>query len=367
MATGLSATPAPAQLATQPARGHGSQNVSIAAVVGRGPSLATVAAKLVVLCAVGTGLVGGPLGVNGQTLTTATTVASAAVATAAPLDIATPISTTTAHHHSQGFSSDFAPASISGSDFMTSVAKPAAEPTTVSVWIPGYGMNDWENRRGSIISSVGSLWSSPGSMVHVSARGSGHHAPMPTTSPRSSALMHAIAAIQDASMTAYTIFCAEGQPDCAMSADAPFVFTEGPRSLKYTGIAEPTFKQEMHCNFNDTTTAVCAGTSTVGPHYVVGTITGPATTTWTSTYSSPNITWVALTLATPGPLVGTTDIDGTAVASVTGGDPYSVLGSEGLFAPTGAPKNGAAGGLTERMGLLGVAAVAGVVGGVLML
>ncbi|KAK1774698.1 hypothetical protein QBC45DRAFT_424153 [Copromyces sp. CBS 386.78] len=321
MATGLSATPAPApaQLATQPAR-----SVTIAAVVGRGPSLATVAAKLVLLCAVGMGLVGGPLGVNGQTLTTATTTASAAVATAAPLDIATPISTTTADHHSHGFSSDSAPASISGSDVMTSVAKPAAEPTTVSVWIPGYGMNDWENRRGSIISS-------------------------------------------DASMTAYTIFCAEGQPDCAMSADAPFVFTEGPKSLKYTGIAEPTFKQEMHCNFNDTTTAVCAGTSSVGPHYVVGTITGPATTTWTSTYSSPNITWVALTLATPGPLVGTTDIDGTAVASVTGGDPYSVLGSEGLFAPTGAPKKGAAGGLTERMGLLGVAAVAGVVGGVLML
>ena len=52
--------------------------------------------------------------------------------------------------------------------------------------------------------------------------------------------MHAIVAIQDKSMTAYTIFCADSQPNCALSADAPFVFTEGPKSFKYTGIAEPT-------------------------------------------------------------------------------------------------------------------------------
>ncbi|KAJ4373754.1 hypothetical protein N0V85_009070 [Neurospora sp. IMI 360204] len=322
MATGLSA--APARAPAQPARGH-SQNVTAAAAVGRGPSLATVAAKLVLLgCAVGTGLVGGPLGVNGQTLTTATSAASAAVATAAPLDIATPASTTTADHHKHGSSSHSAPASISGSDVITSVAKPAAEPTTVSIWVPGYGVQDWKELRGSIIS-------------------------------------------RDESMTAYTIFCAQGQPNCALSADAPFVFTEGPKSFKYTGVAEPTFTQEMHCNFNGTAAAICAGTSSVGSHYVVGTVTGPAATTWTETYSSPNITWVALTLATPGPMVGTTDIDGTAVASATGGDPDGVLGSEGLFGPTGAPKNGAAGGSTvERIGVFGVA-VAGVVGGVLML
>lgn len=165
MATGLSA--APARAPAQPARGH-CQNVT-AAAVGRGSSLATVAAKLVLLCAVGTGLV---VGVNGQTLTTATSAASAAVATAAPLDIATPTSTTTADHHKHGSSSDSAPASIaiSGSDVITSVAKPAAEPTTVSIWVPGYGVQDWSNLRGSIISSVGSLLSSTGSMVHVSAR-----------------------------------------------------------------------------------------------------------------------------------------------------------------------------------------------------
>ncbi|KAH7626180.1 hypothetical protein B0T09DRAFT_350244 [Sordaria sp. MPI-SDFR-AT-0083] len=318
MATGLSASPA--QLATQQARGHSQNNV--AAVVARGPSLATVAAKLVLLCAVGTGLVGGPLGVNGQTLTTATTAASAAVASAAPLDIATPTSTTTADHHKHGYSSDSAPASVSGSDVITSLVKPAAEPTTASVWVPGFMPHDLEELRGSIVSS-------------------------------------------DASMTAYTMFCAEIQPNCAMSGDAPFVFTEGPKSFKYTGVAEPTFSQEMHCSFNGTTSAVCAGTSSVGSRYVVNGVTGPASTTWTSTYSSSNITWAALTLATPGPLVGTTDIDGTAVASATGEDPDSILGSEGLFAPTGAPKNGAAAGLTERMGLLGVA-VAGVVGGMLM-
>ena len=89
-------------------------------------------------------------------------------------------------------------------------------------------------------------------------------------------------------------------------------------------------------------------------------------TTWTVTYASVNVTWVGLTLGTPGPLVGTTDIDGTAVAT-SSGDVDSVLGSEGLFAPTGAPKNGAAGGsLAERIGVLGVV-VAGVIGGVLVL
>lgn len=155
MATGLSATAAPAQLATQSARGPSQKN-NVVAAVGRGPSLATVAAKLVLLCAVGTGLVGGPLGVNGQTLITATTAASAAVASAAPLDIATPTSTTTADHH-RHVSSDSAPVSVSGSNMITSVVKPAAEPTTVSVWIPDYGVLDWENRRGSIVSSVGPL------------------------------------------------------------------------------------------------------------------------------------------------------------------------------------------------------------------
>lgn len=123
--------------------------------------------------------------------------------------------------------------------------------------------------------------------------------------------------------------------------------------------------QEIHCSFNGTADAVCGGASTVGPHYVVNGMTGPATKSWTSTYSSPNITWVALTLATPGPQYGTTDIDGTAVASATGGDPDGILGSEGFFAPTDTPKNGAAGGLTERIGPLGVA-VAAMVGGVLV-
>ncbi|KAK3398728.1 hypothetical protein B0T20DRAFT_411865 [Sordaria brevicollis] len=310
MATdGLSATPA------HPPRGH-NRNVD-------GRSLATVAAKLVLLCAIGTGLVGGPLGVNGQTLTTATSAASAAVATAAPLDIATPTSTTTADHHKQ-VSSDSAPASISGSDVITSLAKPAAEPTAVSVWLPAYEDRDWENVRGSIMSK--------------------HEA-----------------------MTVYTIFCAQGQPNCALSADAPFVFTEGPSSLKYTGVLESTFSQEMHCTLNGTARATCVGTSSVNSNYVLGTVTGPAETTWTKTYSSANITWAVLTLSTPGPMVGTTDIDGTAVATLSGTDPDSILGSEGLFAPTGTPKNGAAGGaMVERITLLG-AAVAGVVGGVLVL
>ena len=57
--------------------------------------------------------------------------------------------------------------------------------------------------------------------------------------------MHASVVIQDASMTTYTIFCAEEQPECAMSADAPFVFTEGPKTFKYTAVAEPTLYVEF--------------------------------------------------------------------------------------------------------------------------
>lgn len=148
-ATGLAA--AAAHAPAQPSRGY-SQNV-----VGRRPSLAVVAAKLVLLCAIGTALVGGPIGVNGESLITATSAASAAVASAAPLDIATPMSTTTADNHEHGSSSGSGsvPASISGSDIITSVAKPAAEPTTVSIWVPGYMKEDWEQLRGSIVSRVG--------------------------------------------------------------------------------------------------------------------------------------------------------------------------------------------------------------------
>lgn len=61
--------------------------------------------------------------------------------------------------------------------------------------------------------------------------------------------MQVVVAIQDESMTAYTIFCAEGQPSCFLSADAPFVFTEGPRSFKYTGVAEPTLYVNVFVHF----------------------------------------------------------------------------------------------------------------------
>lgn len=46
--------------------------------------------------------------------------------------------------------------------------------------------------------------------------------------------------MQDASVTAYTIFCADQAPGCQIEADLPFVFTEGAHTLVYTGAAPPT-------------------------------------------------------------------------------------------------------------------------------
>ena len=52
--------------------------------------------------------------------------------------------------------------------------------------------------------------------------------------------MSFVVAIQDESMTAYTMFCADEQPNCILSGDAPFIFTEGSTSFRYTAQAEPT-------------------------------------------------------------------------------------------------------------------------------
>lgn len=41
-------------------------------------------------------------------------------------------------------------------------------------------------------------------------------------------------------MTAYTIFCEDEAPTCQIAGDIPFVFTEGPSTLKYGGSAAGT-------------------------------------------------------------------------------------------------------------------------------
>ncbi|CAP67250.1 uncharacterized protein PODANS_1_22610 [Podospora anserina S mat+] len=146
--------------------------------------------------------------------------------------------------------------------------------STVSVYIPGYGEAHWAALRGSIIGS-------------------------------------------DQSATTYTVFCAEKAPSCQIAGDLPFVFTEGPGTLKYGGVAPGTLTAELECNLDGTTAATCTGSSSFGANHWEGTITGPTQTVWTETFTTPEVTWGALTLTTPGPLPNTIDIDGTPAASLT--------------------------------------------------
>jgi hypothetical protein len=152
---------------------------------------------------------------------------------------------------------------------------------------------------------------------------------------------------QDKSATAYTVFCAEQAPSCQIAGELPFVFSEGPDTLVYTGSdpgtlsviptpsLSPASRREIHrewaqslttapssplfrtadlrCKLDGTTAATCTGSSSFGANYRDGTLTGPTQTSWTRTFAAAEVTWGVLTLTTPGPLPGTTDIDGTVV------------------------------------------------------
>ncbi|KAK5660476.1 hypothetical protein OQA88_13024 [Cercophora sp. LCS_1] len=155
--------------------------------------------------------------------------------------------------------------------------------TTVSVWLPAYSDSDWEALRGSILNS-------------------------------------------DQSATTYTVFCADVAPRCQIAGDLPFVFTEGPSTLKYTGAATGEITADLQCNLQAQSAATCTGSSSLGPNFHEGSVRGPTRTVWTSTFTGTNVAWGVLTLATPGSAAGTTDIDGTAV--MTGAEPTSVLDLE---------------------------------------
>ncbi|KAK1836958.1 hypothetical protein QBC39DRAFT_367146 [Podospora conica] len=174
--------------------------------------------------------------------------------------------------------------------------------TVASVYLPEYQDADWEALRGSIITKVGS--------THLTAN-MPHGRRDPDTRARN----------QDHSMTAYTIFCADQAPQCRIVQDIPFVFTQGPSTLKYGGSASSGAREisvDLHCELAGTTAATCTGSSSFGSNYHHGTVTGPTQTVWTSTFSGPaKVVWAALTLATPGPGQGTTNIDGTVVPLAT--------------------------------------------------
>ncbi|KAK0637208.1 hypothetical protein B0T17DRAFT_466900, partial [Bombardia bombarda] len=143
--------------------------------------------------------------------------------------------------------------------------------STVSAYLPGYNHFDWEALRGSIVG-------------------------------------------QDESVTTYTIFCEDQAPTCQIAGDLPFIFAEGPHTLSYGGSAAGVLTADLQCALAGKTAATCTGSSSFGPNYHQGTISGPTQTVWTKTLSGSDVSWGVLTLATPGPLPGTTNIDGTAAA-----------------------------------------------------
>ena len=85
--------------------------------------------------------------------------------------------------------------------------------TIASVYLPEYRDSDWEVLRGSILTKVDLPLA-----VCVAGRTLTHRK-------------------QDHSMTTYTIFCADEAPQCRIVQDIPFVFTQGPSTLKYGGSA----------------------------------------------------------------------------------------------------------------------------------
>ncbi|KAK4462257.1 hypothetical protein QBC42DRAFT_268237 [Cladorrhinum samala] len=156
----------------------------------------------------------------------------------------------------------------------SAVASGVSGQSTVSVYLPEYRENDWAVLRGSIIS-------------------------------------------KGSSATAYTVFCGEQSEGCQIAGDLPFVFTQGPDTLIYSGAAPGTLTADLECKLDGLTAATCTGSTSLGPNQWQGTLTGPTQTAWTKTFTGPQVTWAALTLTTPGPFAQTTDIDGTAAASLS--------------------------------------------------
>jgi hypothetical protein len=75
---------------------------------------------------------------------------------------------------------------------------------------------------------------------------------------------------------------------------------------------------DLECKLDGKTAATCTGSSSLGSHHREGPLTGPTETVWTKTFGADDVTWGVLTLATPGPLPDTTDIEDTMLATMTG-------------------------------------------------
>ncbi|ODA76265.1 hypothetical protein RJ55_08110 [Drechmeria coniospora] len=133
---------------------------------------------------------------------------------------------------------------------------PTSTLSTVPIFIPGYGHDQWSLLRGSIISST------------------------PT-----------------ATETTYTIFCpVQTPPACELSLEFPFIIAEGPGTLQFHGTLTSTYIANLECKLDGTTAATCSGYSSFAPGYTSGQYSGPTEVSWTSTLSGTAVEWGTLTL-----------------------------------------------------------------------
>lgn len=112
----------------------------------------------------------------------------------------------------------------------------ASDQSTVSVYLPEYSEKDWAALRGSILSSVRDF---PPSVVREEKKRKEEKKGVPIPD----------ATRQDESATAYTVFCADQAPGCQIAGKLPFVFTEGPETLVYSGTSPGTlcvFRRSLH-------------------------------------------------------------------------------------------------------------------------
>lgn len=145
-------------------------------------------------------------------------------------------------------------------------AQDSSTQSTVSVYVPGYESQNWEDLAGSVITS-------------------------------------------DSTATTYTVFCADTK-DCQISGPVPFTFAEGPSTFRYSGSIESQLTAEISCQLASTTAATCTEYSSFGSGFTENNITGPTETTRTVTYSGKDVQWGTLVMTTPAPAPASPTVDG---------------------------------------------------------
>ncbi|KKA30785.1 hypothetical protein TD95_004363 [Thielaviopsis punctulata] len=142
-------------------------------------------------------------------------------------------------------------ATVPGAAQESSAAPAQVTLDTVSIFLPGYNKNSWDELRGSVI----------------------------TKTP----------------------------PSCGLEAGVPFVITEGSNTLVYHQTKASTYTGHFTCNLTGTTAAQCTGYSSYQAGYDPD-VTAPSEAHWTTTYAASALAteWGTLTLDATQPAVGDT-------------------------------------------------------------